>query len=103
MLQTAIYDAQHVVSDKLRLKRYKVNVIAAARQSGDSLFDESIAIFEEDSGFYNRKDAKSFIKLHVLRMRIAANNGRSPPQSGRDFIQGTALCQCYCERLSCSH
>ena len=78
MLQTAIDNSQQVVNGKVRLKLYKGNVIVAGRQSADSLFDESIATFEEDAGAYNQKDAEGFIKLNALRMRIAANKGRSP-------------------------
>jgi len=78
MLQAAIDDSQRVVNGKVRLKLYKGNVIVAGRQSADSLFDESIATFEEDAGAYNQKDAEGFIKLNALRMRIAANKGRSP-------------------------
>jgi argininosuccinate synthase len=78
MLQAAIDDSQRVVNGKVRLKLYKGNVVVAGRQSADSLFDESIATFEEDAGAYNQKDAEGFIKLNALRMRIAANKGRSP-------------------------
>ncbi len=78
MLQAAIDDSQKVVNGKVRLKLYKGNVIVAGRQSADSLFDESMATFEEDAGAYNQKDAEGFIKLNALRMRIAANKGRSP-------------------------
>ncbi|MCP5190431.1 MAG: argininosuccinate synthase [Pseudomonadales bacterium] len=78
MLQAAIDNSQQVVNGKVRLKLYKGNVIVAGRQSADSLFDESIATFEEDAGAYNQKDAEGFIKLNALRMRIAANKGRSP-------------------------
>ena len=78
MLQAAIDESQQVVNGKVRLKLYKGNVIIAGRQSADSLFDESIATFEEDAGAYNQKDAEGFIKLNALRMRIAANKGRSP-------------------------
>jgi argininosuccinate synthase len=77
MLQTAIDDSQQVVNGKVRLKLYKGNVMVAGRQSADSLFDESIATFEEDAGAYDQKDAEGFIKLNALRMRIAANKGRS--------------------------
>jgi argininosuccinate synthase len=35
------------------------------------------AAFEEDGGAYNQADAAGFIKLNALRMRIAANKGRS--------------------------
>ena len=78
MLQTAIAESQGVVNGKVRLKLYKGNVIVAGRQSADSLFDESIATFEEDAGAYDQKDAEGFIKLNALRMRIAADKGRSP-------------------------
>ena len=78
MLQAAIDDSQQVVNGKVRLKLYKGNVIVAGRQSADSLFDESMATFEEDAGAYDQKDAEGFIKLNALRMRIAANKGRSP-------------------------
>jgi argininosuccinate synthase len=78
MLQIAIDDSQTVVNGKVRLKLYKGNVIVVGRQSTDSLFDESIATFEDDAGAYNQADAEGFIKLNALRMRIAANKGRSP-------------------------
>ena len=77
MLQTAIDQSQLHVNGKVRLKLYKGNIILAGRQSADSLFDESIATFEDDAGAYNQKDAEGFIKLNALRMRIAANKGRS--------------------------
>ncbi len=76
MLQTAIDESQQVVNGVVRLKLYKGNVIVVGRQSADSLFDESIATFEEDAGAYNQQDAEGFIKLNALRMRIAANKGR---------------------------
>jgi argininosuccinate synthase len=78
MLQVAIDESQTVVNGKVRLKLYKGNVIVVGRQSRDSLFDEHIATFEEDAGAYDQKDAEGFIKLNALRMRIAANKGRSP-------------------------
>jgi len=76
MLQTAIDQSQTCVNGRVRLKLYKGNVIVAGRQSADSLFDESIATFEEDAGAYDQADAEGFIKLNALRMRIAANKGR---------------------------
>ena len=76
MLQAAIDESQQVVNGVVRLKLYKGNVIVAGRKSEDSLFDESIATFEEDAGAYDQADAEGFIKLNALRMRIAANKGR---------------------------
>ncbi len=73
MMQTMIDASQANVNGKVRLKLYKGNVIVVGRASDtDSLFDESIATFEEDGGAYNQKDAEGFIKLNALRMRIAA-------------------------------
>ncbi|MFV8819567.1 argininosuccinate synthase [Haliea sp. E17] len=78
MLQTAIDDSQQVVNGVVRVKLYKGNVIVVGRKSDDSLFDASIATFEDDAGAYNQQDAAGFIKLNALRMRIAAGKGRSP-------------------------
>jgi len=73
MLQLMIDDSQLTVNGKVRLKLYKGNVVIVGRESEtDSLFDESIATFEDDEGAYNQKDAEGFIKLNALRMRIAA-------------------------------
>lgn len=72
MMQAAIDLSQKNVSGVVRLKLYKGNVIVVGRKSENSLFDESIATFEDDKGAYNQKDAEGFIKLNALRMRIAA-------------------------------
>lgn len=77
MLQAAIDQTQSVVNGEVKLKLYKGNVIVVGRRSDDSLFDESIATFEDDAGAYDQKDAEGFIKLNALRMRIAASKGRS--------------------------
>ena len=73
-LQTLIDHTQKSVNGWVRLKLYKGNIIVAGRDSKtDSLFDASIATFEDDKGAYDQKDAGGFIKLNALRMRIAAN------------------------------
>lgn len=76
MLQTAIDESQAVVNGVVRIKLYKGNVIVVGRKSEQTLFDESIATFEDDAGAYDQQDAEGFIKLNALRMRIAANKGR---------------------------
>ena len=77
LLQKMIDDSQEHVNGEVRLKLYKGNVMVVGRQSeSDSLFDEDIATFEEDTGAYNQGDAEGFIKLNALRLRIAANKGR---------------------------
>jgi argininosuccinate synthase len=77
MLQAAIDQSQSVVNGTVRLKLYKGSVSVVGRSSKDSLFDESIATFEDDAGAYNQADAEGFIKLNALRLRIAAGRGRS--------------------------
>ena len=77
MMQEMIDASQTSVNGVVRLKLYKGNVSVVGRKSAsDSLFDESIATFEEDRGAYNQKDAEGFIRLNALRMRIAARRGR---------------------------
>ncbi|MDO8207854.1 MAG: argininosuccinate synthase [Gallionella sp.] len=72
-LQTLIDTTQKTVNGWVRVKLYKGNVIVVGRDSKtDSLFDPTIATFEDDKGAYDQKDAAGFIKLNALRLRIAA-------------------------------
>jgi len=77
MMQAAIDATQTWVNGDVRLKLYKGNVTVTGRRSEDSLFDASVATFEEDEGAYDQKDAGGFIKLNALRLRIASGKGRS--------------------------
>lgn len=73
-LQTLIDHTQTAVNGWVRVKLYKGNVIVTGRDSKtNSLFDSTIATFEDDEGAYDQKDAGGFIKLNALRMRIASN------------------------------
>ncbi|MBA0902888.1 MAG: argininosuccinate synthase [Candidatus Nitrotoga sp.] len=75
-LQVLIDHTQKKVNGWVCVKLYKGNVIIVGRDSKtDSLFDPSIATFEDDKGAYDQKDAAGFIKLNALRMRIAAKLG----------------------------
>jgi len=70
-LQTLIDQTQVPVNGCVRLKLYKGNITISGRRSeSNSLFDASIATFEDDAGAYNQKDAEGFIKLNALRLRI---------------------------------
>ena len=75
-LQALIDNTQTYVNGVVRLKLYKGNVSVVGRKSDDTLFDESIATFEDDGGSYDQKDAEGFIKLNSLRLQIAAGKGR---------------------------
>ena len=72
-LQTLIDKTQTRVNGVVRLKLFKGSVSVTGRKSdSDSLFDETIATFEDDSGAYDQKDADGFIKLNALRLKLQA-------------------------------
>jgi len=77
MLQAAIDRTQQVVNGQVRLKLYKGNVMVVGRKSEtNSLFDTSLATFEEDTGAYDQCDATGFIRLNALRLRVAGRQRR---------------------------
>jgi argininosuccinate synthase len=72
-LQALIDHTQQTVNGTVQVKLYKGTVMVTGRSSrSDSLFDPSIATFEDDRGAYNQADAEGFIRLNALRLRIAA-------------------------------
>ncbi len=72
-LQALIDSTQTSVNGSVRLKLFKGNAYVTGRKSeNDSLFDETIATFEDDAGAYDQKDAEGFIKLNALRLKIQA-------------------------------
>ena len=77
MLQEMIDVSQATVNGEVRIKLYKGNVTVVGRRSDrDSLFDPSIATFEDDRGAYNQKDAEGFIRLNALRLRLQSRRDR---------------------------
>ena len=75
-LQALIDESQQPVNGVVRLKLYKGAVSVLGRRSPDSLYDESLATFEDDRGAYSQEDATGFIRLNALRLRLAAKLGR---------------------------
>jgi argininosuccinate synthase len=75
-LQVLIDHTQQHVNGTVRIKLYKGSVYTVARDSADSLFDQTIATFDDDGGAYDQADAAGFIKLNALRLRIEAKKGR---------------------------
>jgi argininosuccinate synthase len=71
-IQALIDQTQGHVNGWVRVKLYKGGVSVVSRDSKDTLFDQTIATFDDDGGAYNQKDAEGFIKLNALRMRIAS-------------------------------
>jgi argininosuccinate synthase len=50
--------------------------VVGRKSETNSLFDASIATFEEDAGAYDQKDATGFIRLNALRLRVAGRKNR---------------------------
>jgi argininosuccinate synthase len=74
LLQGLIDASQATVNGTVKLKLYKGTIMCVGRASPtDSLFDPTIATFDDDGGAYNQADAAGFIKLNALRLRIGAN------------------------------
>lgn len=72
MLRASIEESQKNVTGTVKLKIYKGNVIVTGRRSPNSLYQEDLATFEEDS-VYNQADATGFIKLNALRLSTWKN------------------------------
>ncbi|HUY39497.1 MAG TPA: argininosuccinate synthase [Candidatus Binataceae bacterium] len=70
-MQALIDNSQARVSGTARLKLFKGGVWIAGRKSPNSLYDPSIASFEEDGG-YRQADADGFIRLGAMRLRALA-------------------------------
>jgi len=78
MLQAAIDKSQEHVTGTVRVKLYKGAARTVARWSDHSLYSEAHVTFEEDAGAYDQTDAKGFIQLNALRLKLlAARNRRS--------------------------
>src|SRR5258705_2434389 len=69
LMRKLIDETQLNVTGDVRVKLYKGNVIVVGRRSPYSLYDESVATFEADTG-YDQRDAEGFIKLNALRLRM---------------------------------
>ncbi len=72
-LMAAINKSQENVDGKVYLTLYKGNVIITGRESEKSLYNVDIASMDKIGG-YNQTDAKGFIKLNALRLKLGAKN-----------------------------
>jgi argininosuccinate synthase len=68
-LQAFIRQAQRPVTGEVRLNLYKGNIMVAARESPNSLYDEGIASME-GGGSYNQTDAEGFLRIQSLPLRV---------------------------------
>jgi argininosuccinate synthase len=81
-LDAFVDSTQGPVTGAVRLKLYKGNIIPAGRQSPFSLYREDFATFGYED-VYDQSDAKGFIHLYGLPMKVRALNGL--PTSGLDI------------------
>jgi argininosuccinate synthase len=68
-LRAAVEKSQEQVAGTVRAKLYKGAVSVLGRRSPVSLYDESVASFEEEGG-YSQRDADGFIRLNALRLKL---------------------------------
>jgi argininosuccinate synthase len=78
MLQAAIDQSQAQVNGTVRMKLYKGSAQVVGRRSDYSLYDPSLATFEEDN-VYSQADAGGFIRLNALRLKIRQKLAQSKP------------------------
>lgn len=74
MVQSLVDDAQRDVTGEVRLKLYRGNVWVTGRRSPHTLYDPSLATFEQED-VYDQSDATGFIRLNALRLRVRAMRG----------------------------
>jgi argininosuccinate synthase len=70
-LMAAINNSQENVEGKVYMTLYKGNAYVTARESDKSLYNEDIASMDKLGG-YDQTDAKGFIKLQALRLKLGA-------------------------------
>ena len=70
-LQAFVTETQKTISGWVKLKLYKGNVIVAGRYSPQSLYREDFATFGQED-VYDQADAKGFITLFGLQMKVKA-------------------------------
>lgn len=71
-LSAFVDKTQETVTGEVKLKLYKGNIIPASITSPYSLYNEEIASFGDDEGAYNQNDAKGFINLFGLPIKVKA-------------------------------
>ncbi|MEA3509333.1 MAG: argininosuccinate synthase [candidate division NC10 bacterium] len=71
VLHRTIDETQKTVTGTARVKLFKGNCTVVGRKSPTSLYDPTMATFEEDR-VYQQRDAEGFIRLNSLRLRLRA-------------------------------
>ncbi len=66
-LMAAIDKSQEVIDGRVTLKLYKGSVLATARESTSSLYDQELGSMDIEGGF-NQQDSAGFIKINAIRL-----------------------------------
>jgi argininosuccinate synthase len=66
-LMAAIDRSQEVIDGRVTLKLYKGGVLAIARESTSSLYDQELGSMDIEGGF-NQQDSAGFIKINAIRL-----------------------------------
>ena len=75
MIQAAIDHSQQRVTGSVRLRLYRGAVAVLGRLSPYSLYDATLATFEDDDSRWNQADAGGFIRIQAERLKLAARQG----------------------------
>jgi argininosuccinate synthase len=70
VLRKMVDETQKNVSGTARLKLYKGNCVIVGRKAENSLYKSDLATFEEEE-IYDQRDAKGFINLNALRLKLS--------------------------------
>ena len=66
-LMAAIDRSQEVIDGRVTLRLYKGGVLAIARESTSSLYDQELGSMDIEGGF-NQQDSAGFIKINAIRL-----------------------------------
>jgi argininosuccinate synthase len=70
---------QNYVTGETRVALYKGNVIVEGRRSPYSLYDANVATMDGENEAYRQEDARGFIRLHALPLRVR-RKVQGPPE-----------------------
>jgi argininosuccinate synthase len=70
---------QKFVTGETRVVLYKGNVITEGRRSPFSLYDPNVATMDGENEAYRQEDARGFIRLHALPLRVR-RKVQGPPE-----------------------
>jgi argininosuccinate synthase len=71
VLLSTVQESQWGVTGTVRLELYRGNCTITGRKSPYSLYDMEVASMDDDQGAYQPEDARGFIALNALPLKMA--------------------------------